>query len=35
MPEARFAPQEILLPVKAGHIAISLMVALFLNLLPW
>ena len=35
MPEARFAPQEILLPVKAGHIAISLAVALLLNLLPW
>jgi rod shape-determining protein MreD len=35
MSDARFAPQEILLPVKAAHIALSLAVALMLNLLPW
>ena len=35
MADARFAPQEILLPVKGGHIALSLGVALMLNLLPW
>ena len=35
MADTRFAPQEILLPVKAGHIALSLGVALMLNLLPW
>jgi rod shape-determining protein MreD len=35
MADARFAPQEILLPVKAGHIALSLAVALMLNLLPY
>lgn len=31
----RIAPQEILLPAKAGFIAFSLIVALLLNLLPW
>jgi len=35
MADARFAPQEILLPVKAGFIAFSLAVALLLNMLPW
>ena len=35
MADARFAPQEILLPVKAGFIAVTLAVALLLNLLPW
>jgi rod shape-determining protein MreD len=35
MADLRFAPQEILLPVKGGHIALSLGVALMLNLLPW
>jgi rod shape-determining protein MreD len=29
------APQEILLPVRAGFIALSLIAALLLNLLPW
>jgi rod shape-determining protein MreD len=31
----RLAPQEILLPAKAGFIAFSLIAALLLNLLPW
>ena len=35
MADTRFAPQEILLPVRGGHIALSLGVALMLNLLPW
>lgn len=35
MAEMRFAPQEILLPVKGAHIALSLGAALMLNLLPW
>ena len=35
MADLRFAPQEILLPVKGIHIALSLGVALMLNLLPW
>lgn len=35
MAEMRFAPQEILLPVKGAHIALSLAAALLLNLLPW
>ena len=35
MAETRIAPQEILLPVRAGFIALSLIAALMLNLLPW
>ena len=35
MADMRFAPQEILLPVKGAHIALSLGAALMLNLLPW
>jgi len=35
MADMRFAPQEILLPVRAGFIALTLIAALMLNLLPW
>ena len=35
MAETRIAHQEILLPVKLGVIAFSLIAALLLNLLPW
>jgi len=35
MAENRVAPHEILLPVKPGFIAATLVVALLLNLLPW
>jgi rod shape-determining protein MreD len=35
MSDTRFAPQEILLPVRAGFIALTLITALMLNLLPW
>lgn len=35
MAAARTAPQEILLPVRPGFIALTLIAALFLNLLPW
>ena len=35
MAETRIAHQEILLPVRAGFIALSLIAALLLNLLPW
>jgi len=35
MAETRNAPQEILLPVRAGFIVLSLIAALLLNLLPW
>ena len=35
MAETRITPQEILLPVKAGFIVLSLTAALLLNLLPW
>lgn len=35
MADLRMAPQEILLPVKAGFIVATLIAALFLNLLPW
>ena len=35
MADSRFVPQEILLPVKAGFIILTLAVALLLNLLPW
>ena len=35
MAESRIAHQEILLPVRAGFIALSLIAALLLNLLPW
>lgn len=35
MADARTAPQEILLPVRPGFIALTLIAALFLNLLPW
>jgi len=35
MADTRIAPLEILLPVKAGFIAFSLIAALLLNLLPW
>jgi rod shape-determining protein MreD len=31
----RLGPQEILLPVRAGFIALTLLSALMLNLLPW
>jgi len=35
MADTRLEPQEILLPVRAGFIALSLIAALMLNLLPW
>ncbi|MGH6693222.1 MAG: rod shape-determining protein MreD, partial [Gammaproteobacteria bacterium] len=35
MADARMVPQEILLPVRAGFIALTLVAALMLNLLPW
>jgi rod shape-determining protein MreD len=35
MAASRPAPQEILLPVKPGYIALTLAAALLLNLLPW
>jgi rod shape-determining protein MreD len=35
MSDSRVTPHEILLPVKAGFIAFTLVVALLLNLLPW
>ncbi len=35
MADTRIAPQEILLPVRAGFIALTLIAALMLNLLPW
>lgn len=35
MAETRLVPQEILLPVRVGFIAFSLIAALMLNLLPW
>jgi len=35
MAQTRPTPQEILLPAKAGYIALTLTVALLLNLLPW
>jgi rod shape-determining protein MreD len=35
MADTRLAPQEILLPVRAGFIALTLIAALMLNLLPW
>jgi rod shape-determining protein MreD len=35
MAEARQAPQEILLPAKPGFIALTLVAALLVNLLPW
>jgi len=35
MADTRIAPQEILLPVGAGFIALTLIAALMLNLLPW
>jgi rod shape-determining protein MreD len=35
MADARTAPQEILLPVRPGFIALTLIAALVLNLLPW
>jgi len=35
MADTRVTPQEILLPVRAGFIAVTLLVALLLNLLPW
>ena len=35
MSDSRVTPQEILLPVRAGFIAVTLLVALLLNLLPW
>lgn len=35
MATSRPVPQEILLPVKPGYIALTLAVALLLNLLPW
>jgi rod shape-determining protein MreD len=35
MAGARIEPQEILLPVRAGFIALTLVAALMLNLLPW
>jgi rod shape-determining protein MreD len=35
MAETRIAPQEILLPVRAGFVALTLITALMLNLLPW
>ena len=35
MAHARPAPQEILLPAKTGYIALTLIAALLVNLLPW
>jgi len=35
MARSRPAPQEILLPAKTGYIALTLIAALLLNLLPW
>ena len=35
MADTRIEPQEILLPVRAGLIALTLIAALMLNLLPW
>ena len=35
MADTRIAHQEILLPVRAGFIALTLIAALMLNLLPW
>ena len=35
MADTRIEPQEILLPVRAGFIALTLIAALMLNLLPW
>jgi len=35
MAHTRPAPQEILLPAKTGYIALTLIAALLLNLLPW
>jgi rod shape-determining protein MreD len=35
MAGTRIEPQEILLPVRAGFIALTLLSALMLNLLPW
>lgn len=35
MADMRIAHQEILLPVRAGFIALTLIAALMLNLLPW
>ena len=35
MADTRMAPQEILLPVRVGFIAVTLIAALLLNLLPW
>jgi rod shape-determining protein MreD len=35
MAHTRAAPQEILLPAKTGYIALTLIAALLLNLLPW
>jgi rod shape-determining protein MreD len=35
MADTRLAPQEILLPVRAGFIVLTLTSALLLNLLPW
>ena len=35
MSDTRIEPQEILLPVRAGFIALTLIAALMLNLLPW
>lgn len=35
MADSQFAPQEILLPVRNGFIALTLIVSLLANLLPW
>jgi len=35
MADGRIEPQEILLPVRAGFIVLTLVAALLLNLLPW
>lgn len=35
MADMRIEPQEILLPIRAGFIALTLIAALMLNLLPW
>lgn len=35
MADTRITPQEILLPVTAGYIGFTLVMALLLNLLPW
>jgi rod shape-determining protein MreD len=35
MADARMSPQVILLPVRTGFIALTLITALMLNLLPW